>query len=60
MSGFPPGEHYVGVGVVCAGACRAPLDGVDLFTMRLEVVNAGLLLHTPNLYVQETATAKRD
>ena len=44
-----PGKHDVGVGVTRAGTCRAPLDGVDFFTVSLEVVNAGLLLHTPNL-----------
>lgn len=36
---FPPGEHDVGVGVACAGACGAPLDSVDLFAMSLEVVD---------------------
>lgn len=49
---FPPGKHYVGVGVACAGARRAPLDSVDLFTVSLEVMDAGLLLHTPDLHVK--------
>lgn len=44
-----PGEHDVGVGVTCAGACGAPLDSVDFFTVSLEVVDTRLLLHTPNL-----------
>lgn len=50
--GLPPGEHYAGVGVACAGARWAPLDSVDLFTVCLEVVDAGLLLHTPDLHVK--------
>lgn len=49
---FPPGEHDVGVGVARAGASGAPLNSVDLFAMSLEVVDAGLLLHTPNLCVR--------
>lgn len=57
---FPPGEHDVGVWVARAGACGAPLDSVDLFAMGLEVVDTGLLLHTPNLRVKATATAKYD
>lgn len=60
MWDFPPGEHDVGVGVACAGACGAPFDSVDLFTVSLEVVDAGLLLHTPDLQVKEAATAKYD
>lgn len=55
MRDFPPGEHDVGVGVARAGACGAPLDSVDLFAMSLEVVDTGILLHTPNLCVKETA-----
>lgn len=51
---FPPGKHYVGVGVACAGARRAPLDSVDLFTVSLEVMDTGLLLHAPNLQVKAT------
>lgn len=58
MRAFPPGKHYVGVGVARAGARRAPLDSVDLFTVSLEVMHAGLLLHTPDLHVK--ATVKRD
>lgn len=50
----PPGEHDVGVGVAGAGACRAPFDGVDLFTMSLEVMDTGFLLHTPNLEPEQT------
>lgn len=53
---FPPGKHYVGVGVACAGARRAPLDSVDLFTVGLEVMDTGLLLHAPNLHVKATVT----
>lgn len=48
---FLPGEHDVGVGVICAGACGAPLDRVYFFTVSLEVMDTGLLLHTPNLCV---------
>ena len=55
MSDFPPGKHDVGVGVARAGACGAPLDSVDLFTMSLEIVDTGLLLHTPNLYKKVAA-----
>lgn len=55
---FPPSEHDVGVGVARARASWAPFDSVDLFTMSLEVVDTGLLLHTPNLCVRETATEK--
>lgn len=51
----PPGEHYVGVGVAGAGARRAPLDGVDLFAVSLQVVDTGLLLHTPNLHAETRA-----
>lgn len=49
---FPPGKHYVGVGAACAGARWAPLDSVDLFTVSLEVMDAGLLLHAPDLHVK--------
>lgn len=52
MRAFPPGKHYVGVGVACAGARWAPLDSVDLFTVGLEVMDARLLLHTPDLHVK--------
>lgn len=56
VSDFPPGEHDVGVGVARAGACGAPFDSVDLFTMSLEVMDTGLLLHTPNLWKKVSAT----
>lgn len=49
LSALPPGEHNVGVGIVGAGTGGAPLDGVDLFTVSLQVVNTGFLLHAPNL-----------
>lgn len=60
MRGIPPGEHDVGVGVACAGARGAPLDGVDLFTVSLEVVDTGLLLHAPDLHERKTAAVKYD
>lgn len=45
-----PGQHEVGAGVVGPGACGAPLDGVDFFTVGLEVVDTWILLHTPDLW----------
>lgn len=41
MSNFilSPGQHEVGAGVVGPGARGAPLDGVDFFTVGLEVVD---------------------
>lgn len=44
-----PGQHEVGAGVVGPGACGAPLDGIDFFTVGLEVMDARVLLHTPDL-----------
>lgn len=49
-----PGKHDVGVGVICARPRGAPLDCVDFFTVSLEVVDAGLLLHTPDLCATAT------
>lgn len=54
----PPGKHDVGVGVVCAWPCGTPLDGVDLFAVGLEVVNTGLVLHTPDLWVEDEFTGQ--
>ena len=45
-----PGQHEVGAGVVGPGARGAPLDGVDLLAVGLEVVNAHVLLHAPDLW----------
>lgn len=45
-----PGQHDVGVGVVGARPRGAPLDGVDLFAVSLQVVHARLLFHAPNLH----------
>lgn len=39
MVNLLPGKHDVGVGVICAGACGAPLDSVDFFTVSLEVMD---------------------
>lgn len=47
-----PGQHEVGVGVAGPGAGGAPLDGVDFFAVGLEVVDARVLLHTPDLRPQ--------
>lgn len=44
-----PGQHEVGAGVVGPGAGRAPLDGVDFFTVGLKVMDTRVLLHTPDL-----------
>ena len=44
-----PGEHQVGVGIVGSGARGAPLDGVDLLTVGLQVVDTRVLLHAPDL-----------
>lgn len=44
-----PGQHEVGARVVGAWACWAPLDGVDFFTVGLEVMDTRVLLHTPDL-----------
>ena len=43
------GEDEVGVGVVGPGAGGRPLDGVDLLAVGLEVVNARLPVHAPDL-----------
>ena len=45
-----PGQHEVGAGVVGPGARWAPLDGVDLLAVGLEVMNAHVLLHAPDLW----------
>jgi hypothetical protein len=45
----PPSQHDVEVGVASAGAGRAPLNSVDLFTVGLEVMDPRVLLHTPDL-----------
>lgn len=45
-----PGQHEIGVGVVGSGPRGAPLDGVDLFIVGLQVVNAAVLLHAPQLH----------
>lgn len=42
-------EHDIRIRVVGSGACWTPLDSVDLFTVSLKVMDAWLLLHTPNL-----------
>lgn len=44
-----PGQHETSAGVVGARTRGTPLDGVDLFTMRLQVVDTRVLLHTPDL-----------
>lgn len=44
-----PGQYEGRVGVVGAGAGGAPLDGVDLFAVGLQVVHALVLLHAPDL-----------
>lgn len=45
-----PGQHEVCTGVVGPGACWTPLDGVDFFTVGLQVVDTRVLLHTPDLW----------
>ena len=45
------GQDQVGVGVVGAGAGGRPFDGVDLFVVRLEVVDAGVAVHAPDLRI---------
>lgn len=44
-----PGQHEIGVRVVGPRSCGTPFDGVDLFAVSLQVMNAGVLLHTPKL-----------
>lgn len=44
-----PGQHKVGAGTIGPRACGAPLDGVDFFTVGLEVMDTQVLLHTPYL-----------
>ena len=44
-----PGQYEGRVGVVGAGAGGAPLDGVDLLAVGLQVVHALVLLHAPDL-----------
>ena len=44
-----PGEHEVGAGVVGPWPRGTPLDGVDLFAVGLQVMDARVLLHTPDL-----------
>lgn len=44
-----PGQHEIGVGVVGSGSSGTPFDGVNLFVVGLQVVNASVLLHTPKL-----------
>lgn len=48
-----PGQHQVGIGVVGPGPRGAPLDGVDLLTVGLQVVDTRVLLHTPDLVEME-------
>ena len=48
-----PGEYERCVGVGGAGPGGAPLDGVDLLTVGLQVVNTRVLLHTPDLGTDE-------
>lgn len=55
-SGISPGQHETGAGVVGARPCGTPLDGVDLFTVRLQVVDTCVLLHTPDLKRTQTAS----
>lgn len=55
-----PGQHDVGVGAARAGACGAPFDGVDLLAVSLEVVNTGVLLHTPDLRDEDRYTGQND
>ena len=51
-----PGQHEVGAGVVGPRPCGAPLDGVDLLTVGLQVVDTRVLLHAPDLDQGETGT----
>ena len=44
-----PGQDEVHVGVVGAGPGGGPLDGVDLLAVGLQVVDARVLLHGPDL-----------
>ena len=44
-----PGQYEGCIGVVGASAGGAPLDGVDLFAVGLQVVHALVLLHAPDL-----------
>lgn len=53
-----PGQHEACAGVVGARTCGTPLDGVDLFTVRLQVVDTRVLLHTPDLK-QDTGQASQ-
>lgn len=48
-SSHPPGEHEVGTRVAGSGPSGAPLDGVDLLAVRLQVVHTQVLLHAPDL-----------
>lgn len=49
-----PGQHEVSTGVIGSRAGGTPLDGVDFFTVGLQVVDTQVLLHTPNLKRHKT------
>lgn len=43
------GQDEVGVRVRGSGSCARPLDGVDLLGVSLEIVQAGVPVHAPDL-----------
>ena len=54
------GEDQVHVGVGSARPSGAPLDGVDLLLVGLEVVQAGVLVHAPDLECHVVAAASQE
>lgn len=44
-----PGKHEIGIGIVGARASWAPFYSVNFFAVGLQVMNARVLLHTPDL-----------
>ena len=55
-----PGQHEVGAGVVGPRPRGAPLDGVDLLTVGLQVVDTRVLLHAPDLDRGETGWIREE
>ena len=47
---YIPGQYEGCIGVVSARACGAPLDGVDLLVVGLQIVDTVVLFHAPDLH----------
>lgn len=44
-----PSQHKISIGIVGSRSSGTPFDCVNLFAVGLQIMNAGVLLHTPKL-----------